>query len=94
MELFVERLRKALRRAGKTEVERAARIGRTVRAIDEWERGKGVAPLLESLERAGVIRILDSPIEAEPPIARVAGVILIFDNPVPIPADVQINTAA
>lgn len=56
---FEERLKKALRRAGKTETERAARIGRTVRAIDEWEKGKGIAPTLKSLEDAGVIRILD-----------------------------------
>lgn len=56
---FEQRLKEAIRRAGKTEAERAARIGRTVRAIDDWEKGKGLAPLLKNMEDAGVIRILD-----------------------------------
>lgn len=58
---FEQRLTEALRRAGKTETERAARIGRTTRAIDDWEKGRGLAPLLKRLEIAGVIRILDTP---------------------------------
>lgn len=56
---FEQRLKEAIRRAGKTEAERAARIGRTSRAIDDWEKGKGIAPLLKNLEAAGVIRVLD-----------------------------------
>jgi hypothetical protein len=56
---FEQRLKEALRRAGRTETERAAKIGRTTRAIDDWEKGKGLAPLLRNLETAGVIRILD-----------------------------------
>jgi hypothetical protein len=56
---FEQRLKEAIRRAGKTEAERAARIGRTSRAIDDWEKGRGIAPLLKNLEIAGVIRILD-----------------------------------
>jgi len=56
---FEQRLKEAIRRAGKTEAERAARIGRSVRAIDDWEKGKGIAPTLKNLEDAGVIRILD-----------------------------------
>lgn len=60
MKPFEQRLKEALRRAGKTEAERAARIGRTPRAIDDWEKGRGLAPLLQSLEAAGVILILDN----------------------------------
>lgn len=56
---FEQRLKEAIRRAGRTEAERAARIGRTSRAIDDWEKGKGLAPLFKSLEDAGVIRVLD-----------------------------------
>lgn len=59
MKPFEQRLAEALRRMGGTEAERAARIGRTVRAIDEWEKGKGIAPLLERLEQVGVIHLTD-----------------------------------
>lgn len=59
MKPFEQRLSEALRRMGGTEAERAARIGRTVRAIDEWEKGNGIAPLLERLEQLGIIHLAD-----------------------------------
>jgi transcriptional regulator with XRE-family HTH domain len=56
---FPERLRQAILPLGKTEAERAARLGYTVRQIDNWERGEGIVKTLERLERAGVIHIND-----------------------------------
>jgi transcriptional regulator with XRE-family HTH domain len=56
---FPERLRQAILPLGKTEAERAARLGYTVRQIDNWERGEGIVKALERLERAGVIHIND-----------------------------------
>jgi hypothetical protein len=37
-----------------------------VRAIDDWEKGKGLAPTLKNLEDAGVIRILDDEQPTDP----------------------------
>lgn len=56
---FPERLRQAILPLGKTEAERAARLGYTTRQIDNWERGEGIVKALERLERAGVIHIND-----------------------------------
>lgn len=56
---FPERLRRAILPLGKTEAERAARLGYTVRQIDNWERGEGLVRALERLESAGVIHIND-----------------------------------
>lgn len=70
---FEQRFKLALRRAGPTERERAKRIGRTTRALHEWERGRGIVPLLERLEKAGVIRVLDDlPAPTEQPQAHTA----------------------
>lgn len=56
-ESFPDRLARAIRRIGKTEAERAQRIGYSVRQVDNWERGEGLAKTLERLETAGVIHI-------------------------------------
>lgn len=54
-----ERLMRAIKPLGKTEAQRAAALGYTVRQIDNWERGEGLVKVLERLEKAGVIRILE-----------------------------------
>jgi transcriptional regulator with XRE-family HTH domain len=56
---FPERLRQAILPIGKTEAERAALLGYTVRQIDNWERGEGIVKALERLEAAGVIHVND-----------------------------------
>jgi len=60
-EPFEDRLMRAIKRLGKTEAERAARLQCTVRAVDYWGEGKGLAARLALLEDLGVIRILDTP---------------------------------
>lgn len=57
---FPERLMRAIRPLGKTEAERAARLGYTVRAVDYWAEGKGLAAALEKLEQLGVIHLNDA----------------------------------
>lgn len=54
-----QRLMAAIKPLGRTEAERAAALGYTVRQIDNWERGEGLVKVLERLERAGVIHIND-----------------------------------
>jgi hypothetical protein len=56
-----ERLMKAIEPLGKTEAERAQKIGFTVRTLDNWAAGKGLRTL-ERLEAAGVIRIMEPPV--------------------------------
>ncbi len=56
-ETFQQRLMRAIERIGKTEAERAKKLGYTTRAIDYWAEGKGLVPTLERLENAGVIHI-------------------------------------
>jgi hypothetical protein len=53
-----ERLIKAIAPLGKTDEERAARIGVTARTIGYWKNDKGLKNLAR-LEAAGVIRIID-----------------------------------
>lgn len=62
-----ERLMKAIAPLGKTEAERAKRIGFTVRTLDNWAAGKGLRTLAR-LEAAGIIRIVE-PIEPPDQIA-------------------------
>jgi hypothetical protein len=57
---FEERFMQAIRRLGKTEAERAARLGYTVRAVDYWAEGKGLAATLKNLETLGIIRVVDN----------------------------------
>lgn len=59
-EVFEKRLMRAIARLGKTEAERAARLGYTVRAIDYWAEGKGLAATLAKLEELDIIQIVDS----------------------------------
>jgi hypothetical protein len=59
-EAFEKRLMRAIARLGKTEAERAARLGYTVRAIDYWAEGKGLAATLAKLEELDIIQIVDS----------------------------------
>lgn len=54
---FNERLTRAIRRVGKTEAERATKLGYSSRHIDNIERGEGLARILETWEKAGVIHI-------------------------------------
>jgi transcriptional regulator with XRE-family HTH domain len=56
---FPERFAQIIRCLGKTEAERAAKIGYTVRQLDNWEKGGRVVTALERLERAGVIHLND-----------------------------------
>ena len=56
---FPQRLLRAIRPLGKTEAERAAKLGYTVRQLDNWEKGEGVVNALEKLEKAGVIHLND-----------------------------------
>lgn len=65
---FPERLRQAILPLGKTEAERAARLGYTVRQIDNWERGEGLARILERLEGAGIIHVNDGTCTCQRPI--------------------------
>lgn len=53
-----DRLMQAIAPLGKTEAERAKRIGFTVRTLDNWAAGKGLRTLAR-LEAAGVIRIVE-----------------------------------
>lgn len=53
-----ERLMKAIAPLGKTDEERAARIGVTSRALGYWKANKGLKSI-ERLEAAGVIRIVE-----------------------------------
>lgn len=54
---FHERLARVIRRIGKTEAERAAQLGYSIRQIDNIERGEGIAKTLARWEQAGVIHI-------------------------------------
>lgn len=63
---FNERLMRAIQRLGKTEAERAKKLGYTVRQIDNWEKGEGLAKVLEHLENVGVIAVVDEPVPTEP----------------------------
>jgi hypothetical protein len=58
-EPFETRLMRAIERLGRTEAERAARLGYTVRAVDYWAEGKGLAATLKRLEGVGIIRIVE-----------------------------------
>lgn len=53
-----ERLMKAIAPLGRTDEERAARLGVTTRAIGYWKANKGLKSI-ERLEAAGVIRIVE-----------------------------------
>lgn len=64
---FTLRLMQAIRRIGRTETERADRLGYTVRALDYWEKGGGLVPILERLEREGVIHVNDGTCACAPP---------------------------
>lgn len=57
---FEERFMQAIRRLGKTEAERADRLGYTVRAVDYWAEGKGLAATLKKLEGLGIIRVIET----------------------------------
>jgi hypothetical protein len=57
-----ERILKAIERLGKTEADRAKRIGFTVRSIDNWEAGKGLRTT-ERLIEAGILQIIETPTE-------------------------------
>jgi hypothetical protein len=54
-----ERILRAIERLGPTEVERARKIGFTVRAIDNWYAGEGLRTV-ERLVEAGVLRIVET----------------------------------
>jgi len=59
MQTFPERLAQIIRRLGKTEAERAAKLGYTTRQLDNWEKGLGIVNTLERLESAGIIHLND-----------------------------------
>lgn len=59
MQTFPERLALIIRRLGKTEAERAAKLGYTSRQLDNWEKGQGIVRALERLENAGIIHLVD-----------------------------------
>ena len=59
MQTFPERLAQTIRRLGKTEAERAAKLGYTSRQLDNWEKGLGIVKALERLESAGIIHLVD-----------------------------------
>lgn len=53
-----DRLLKAIEPLGETDVERAKRIGFTVRTLDYWASGIGLVTLAR-LEAAGLVHIVD-----------------------------------
>lgn len=53
-----ERLLKAIAPLGRTDEERAARLGITTRALGYWKAGEGLKAIMR-LEAAGIIRIIE-----------------------------------
>lgn len=65
MNVTRKRILKAIEQLGKTEAERAQKLGLTVRAIDNWYAGKGLRTT-EKLIEAGVIQVADQHESPEP----------------------------
>lgn len=57
MDTLHQRILKAIEPLGRTEDERARKIGFTVRTLDNWAKGDGLKTL-ERLEKAGIIHIV------------------------------------
>lgn len=59
MNSFPERFTQIIRQLGKTEAERADKLGYTTRQLANWRDGHGIVSTLERLERAGIIHLND-----------------------------------